>query len=164
MLGSLVIVPRSLIWLGTATVVLIACAAVEPRPAPAPSTKALTEQELADGGSAPPLVAPPPSYGNRVAAWSPEERPNAEARAARDEQEPRCVSFWPEVRYRNYGYDHIVHLDSRCELTVLCEVWSDVNPEPSDVTVPPRGHVEVLSFRGSPARQFTPKVTCRLRA
>lgn len=87
----------------------------------------------------------------------------AEVGARRGEQEPTCVGFWTEVRYRNYGYDHVIHLDNRCELTAFCRVSSDVNPKPADVTVPPTAHVEVLSFRGSPARQFTPRVACRLR-
>lgn len=76
-------------------------------------------------------------------------------------EDPSCVEFWPEVRYRNYGYDHVVHLLSRCEIRAYCAVSSDVNPQPIDVLVPPREHIQVLTFRGSPASQFTPKVVCR---
>lgn len=75
-------------------------------------------------------------------------------------QDASCVEAWPEVRYRNYGYDHIVHLLSHCEVRAHCAVSSDVNPEPIDVLVPPREHIQVLTFRGSPASQFTPKVVC----
>jgi hypothetical protein len=78
-------------------------------------------------------------------------------------QEPTCIQYWPEVRYRNYGYDHVVHLASRCTLEAACKVSSDVNRTGVDVIVAPRAETEVLLFRGSPARQFTPKVTCRLR-
>jgi hypothetical protein len=79
------------------------------------------------------------------------------------DEEPTCVAFWPETRYRNYGYDHIVHLRSHCDVQAYCKVWSDVNPHPTDVLVAPRAEVEVLTFRGSPARQFTPHVECRFR-
>lgn len=86
---------------------------------------------------------------------------NSRARTADvRQQDPTCVAFWPEVRYRNYGYDHVVHLYSRCDVRAYCAVSSDVNPQATDVVVPPREHVEVVTFRGSPAGQFTPKVVC----
>lgn len=79
-------------------------------------------------------------------------------------QDRTCVDFWPEVRFRNYGYDHIVHLLSRCDVRASCVVSSDVNPKATVVEVGPGEHVEVLTFRGSPAREFTPRVECRIRA
>lgn len=79
------------------------------------------------------------------------------------DEEPTCVEVWPEVRYRNYGYDHIVHLYSRCEIDAYCKVSSDVNPNPTDVVVPKGEEVQVLTFRASPAREFTPRVECRFR-
>ena len=30
--------------------------------------------------------------------------------ATAEPRTPPCLRSWPEVRYRNYGYDHIVHL------------------------------------------------------
>lgn len=77
------------------------------------------------------------------------------------QQDPSCVEAFPEVRYRNYGYDHVVHLYSRCDVRAYCAVSTDANPNAVEVVVPPREHVEVLTFRGSPAREFTPKVSCR---
>lgn len=77
------------------------------------------------------------------------------------QQDPSCVEAFPEVRYRSYGYDHVVHLYSRCDVRAYCAVSTDVNPTVIEVIVPPREHIEVLTFRGSPAREFTPKVTCR---
>ena len=77
------------------------------------------------------------------------------------QQDPSCVEAFPEVRYRNYGYDHIVHLYSRCDVRAYCAVSTDANPTAVEVVVPPREHVEVLTLRGSPAREFTPKVSCR---
>jgi hypothetical protein len=72
-----------------------------------------------------------------------------------------CVDAWGESRYRS-GYDHIVHLRNRCQKTVLCRVWTNVNPEPIEGTVAPGEEREVLTFRGSPAREFVPKVDCKL--
>jgi len=72
-----------------------------------------------------------------------------------------CVEFEPEVRYRNNGYDHVVHLRSRCDRRTICAVATDVNPTPVNVDVPPHEQVEVLTFRGSPAREFTPHLSCR---
>lgn len=74
----------------------------------------------------------------------------------------RCIEFWPESRYRNYGYDHIVHLHSTCEATALCSVSTNVNPQAYRVELPPKVEVEVLTFRASPAREFVANVTCEL--
>jgi hypothetical protein len=75
---------------------------------------------------------------------------------------PACITYWPEVRYRNYGYDHIVHLANGCPAQAICSVSTDVNPNPIQVTVPSHEEIEVLSVRGSPAREFTPRVECGL--
>jgi hypothetical protein len=73
---------------------------------------------------------------------------------------PSCVRFWPEARYRNYGYDHVVHLNSRCHRTASCSVSTDVNPKVIAVAVAPGEHVEVVTFRGSPMPEFTAIVEC----
>lgn len=77
---------------------------------------------------------------------------------------PDCIQVWGEARSRNAGYDHIVHINNRCDDSAVCDVATDVNPVPIRVTVPPNQEVEVLTFRGSPAREFIPKVDCRLPA
>jgi hypothetical protein len=71
-----------------------------------------------------------------------------------------CVDVWGEARYRNYGYDHVVHLRSRCPTPAECAVSTNVNPERIRTVVPPGQHVEVLTFRGSPAREFIPRAEC----
>ncbi len=114
-----------------------------------------------------PIVVPPPAYGHRVVmrddtGETAEDLPVDSAAAAPD-QDPSCVAFWPEVRYRNYGYDHIVHLANRCAVPAHCRVSTDVNPEAIEVQVPSHGQTEVLTFRGSAARQFVPRVECRFR-
>jgi hypothetical protein len=75
---------------------------------------------------------------------------------------PECLGIWGEVRYRGFGYDHIVHVSNRCAQTAICDVSSDVNPTPQRVIVPVGQEVEVLTFRGSPSREFVPRVDCRL--
>lgn len=75
---------------------------------------------------------------------------------------PDCIQVWGEARYRNMGYDHIVHINNRCPDSAVCDVATDANPVAIRVTVPPNQEVEVLTFRGSPSREFMPKVECRL--
>jgi hypothetical protein len=73
-----------------------------------------------------------------------------------------CVRHWPEVRYGNLGYDHIVLLRNGCRAHALCEVSTNVNPKPIETKVRAGEQVEVLTMRGSPAREFTQHVNCRL--
>jgi hypothetical protein len=71
-----------------------------------------------------------------------------------------CIGVSAQAIYR-VGYDHIVYLTNRCEGDAVCDVSTDVNPEVAHVAVPVGATIEVLTFRGSPARTFTPKVVCR---
>lgn len=71
-----------------------------------------------------------------------------------------CVIARAEARWAAYGYNHIVHLENTCVEAHTCTVATDVNPAPQTVDVPGNGAVEVLTFRGSPARVFTPAVAC----
>ena len=73
-----------------------------------------------------------------------------------------CIKVRPEARYRALGYNHIVHLTNVCKATAECDVTTDVNPQPTHATVPAGEHVEVNTFLGSPSREFTPKVECKL--
>lgn len=75
---------------------------------------------------------------------------------------PECIEVWGEARYRNYGYDHIVHVNNRCAQVATCDVSSDVNPAIQRVKVPVGQEVEVLTFRGSPSREFVARAECRL--
>lgn len=75
---------------------------------------------------------------------------------------PACVKWHTEVRYANYGYDHWVVIHNGCQRDAACAVTTDVNPRAIHVGVPVDGTREVLTFRGSPARQFTARVRCRL--
>ena len=79
-----------------------------------------------------------------------------------DGTRPTCIEVRAEARYRNYGYDHVVNLNNRCERAAQCEVFTDVNPNPIRVTVPSREEVEIVTFIGSPSSQFIPTVSCVL--
>ena len=71
-----------------------------------------------------------------------------------------CVRAWGEARVRYPGYDHIVHLASSCSVEATCSVSTNVNPQTIVTEVPPGQGVEVLTFTGSPAREFAARVEC----
>ncbi|MDH5671451.1 MAG: hypothetical protein OEZ06_04830 [Myxococcales bacterium] len=71
-----------------------------------------------------------------------------------------CVKVSAETRYRAYGYDHIVHLESACDAVMTCQVKSDSNPEATQVELEPKAKKSLVLFRGSPARSFKPDVQC----
>lgn len=71
-----------------------------------------------------------------------------------------CVTHRTEARYGGYGYDHLVHLDNACAQSATCTVSTDVNPEKQRVTVKGRERTTVVTFRGSPAREFRATVEC----
>ena len=86
----------------------------------------------------------------------------AESATAKQPDAPACVHWRTEVRYANYGYDHWVVIHNGCQREAACVVTTNVNPEPIHVGVPEDTTKEVLTFRGSPARQFHARVVCRL--
>ena len=86
--------------------------------------------------------------------------PVAAADVPAQEPEPSCVRHWPEARYRNYQYDHVVHLESRCHRPASCRVSTDVNPTVVVVAIAPNEHLEVVTSRGSQSPEFTPNVRC----
>lgn len=73
-----------------------------------------------------------------------------------------CIQAWTEARYRNYGYDHIVHIYNGCSAFATCQVSTNVAPKPIKVRVQPGELREVLTFRGSPSQEFVPRVYCVL--
>ena len=72
-----------------------------------------------------------------------------------------CIGMSAQAIYSGAGYNHIVYLTNRCPRDAVCDVSTDVNPQPSHVAVPVNATIEVVTFRGSPASTFTPKVACR---
>ena len=71
-----------------------------------------------------------------------------------------CVRYGEQVRFRNDGHDHLVHLHNRCSHRATCQVSTNVNPDAIEATLEPDGRQTVLTFRGSPARVFSATVRC----
>lgn len=71
-----------------------------------------------------------------------------------------CVDVKSEARFSGVGYDHLVTLKSACKKRLKCVVRTNVNSEPATVTLDPGEEESVLTWRGSPAREFTPDVKC----
>jgi hypothetical protein len=89
------------------------------------------------------------------------ERTPSRAASAEPEAAPlTCVRVSAEARYRGLGYEHVVHLENGCDKDVVCLVATDVNPEQQTVSVPPGVAADVITFIGSPSREFVPHVTC----
>lgn len=88
------------------------------------------------------------------------------ARAEDDDprKPPECMQVSHEARYRGYGYDHVVILENSCDRVQRCEVHTDVNPKVVEVVVPGKARKEVVTFRGSPSREFTPQASCKPEA
>jgi hypothetical protein len=74
-----------------------------------------------------------------------------------------CIQSWPEARMQAYGYNHIVHVKDVCDAPADCVITTDVNPDPTNLSVLGRSEAEINTFLGSPARVFTPKVVCTMR-
>ncbi|HVZ34852.1 MAG TPA: hypothetical protein VG963_20635, partial [Polyangiaceae bacterium] len=67
-------------------------------------------------------------------------------------------------RYIGMGYTHFVTLRNGCAKAVECELWTDVDPEPRmTVHVAPGDSAEVVTRRGSPAREVTAFKSCRFK-
>jgi hypothetical protein len=84
--------------------------------------------------------------------------------AADSPRAPACVRAWGEARPRYPGYDHVVHLTNTCSVKASCTVATNVNPQAIGATVPPRSAIELLTFMGSPAREFAIRVECTTSA
>jgi hypothetical protein len=73
-----------------------------------------------------------------------------------------CATVKSEARYIGYGYYHVVILKNGCSKPVTCEVWTDVDPTPRQtVTAKPGETAEVVTRRGSPAREFKADRSCK---
>ena len=66
-----------------------------------------------------------------------------------------CYAVYGEARYGAFAYKHIVVVANRCDTSLSCEVWTDVDPEPRQkLNVGPKGTGEVITRNNSPARSF----------
>lgn len=91
--------------------------------------------------------------------------PGTGARAADGEDGPpnpgKCVKVRTSARYVAYGYDHVVELENTCNKAMSCDVSTDANPTPATVELAIGETKSVLTYRGSPASEFTAKVDCK---
>ena len=67
-----------------------------------------------------------------VLAMSAAEAPLSADDAA--ESMKNCYHVRGEARYGALGYNHVVIVTNRCDVTLQCEVWTDVDPSPKQST------------------------------
>jgi len=73
-----------------------------------------------------------------------------------------CYSVHGEARYGALAYKHIVIVTNRCDVSLQCQVWTDVDPSPKhSVSVGPKGTGEVIVRNNSPARSFKAFGECK---
>jgi hypothetical protein len=73
-----------------------------------------------------------------------------------------CYNIHGEARYGALAYKHVVIVTNRCEVTLQCEVWTDVDPTPRhSVSVEGGGTAEVLVRNNSPSRAFKAFGECK---
>lgn len=87
------------------------------------------------------------------------ERSRAQSRIAGERED--CVHASSTARFDGSGYTHWVTVDNTCSHPVTCTVSTDVAPTPVTVTLARGQHQDVRTFLSSPAREFTPTVSCR---
>jgi hypothetical protein len=71
-----------------------------------------------------------------------------------------CVDVKTEASFASVGYDQIVTLTSGCKQAMTCTVTTNVNPDPATVQLAVGATESVVTWRGSPAREFSANVTC----
>jgi hypothetical protein len=76
---------------------------------------------------------------------------------------PDCITYRGEARYGALGYNHIVIITNGCPSDARCTVSTNASPDTQNVRVPKGETKEVTTLLGSPAREFTPHVTCTLK-
>ncbi len=83
-------------------------------------------------------------------------------RAESADEIKNCYMVYGEARYGAFAYKHVVIVKNRCDITLQCEVWTDVDPEPKQpLTVGPKATGEVIVRNNSPARGFKAFGECK---
>jgi hypothetical protein len=75
----------------------------------------------------------------------------------------KCVDYQTEAYFASVGYDHLVHLTNNCKSAATCSVKTNVNPDAASVRLAPGESRTVVTWRGSPSREFTADVSCQER-
>lgn len=75
-----------------------------------------------------------------------------------------CAVVKATARFVGLGYTHAIVLRNGCQKPVECSVWTDVDPEPKTIlSLRPGEEDEVVTRRGSPAREVTAFKQCSFR-
>lgn len=72
-----------------------------------------------------------------------------------------CVAVGTSAPYVNYGYDHVVTLRATCAKPQRCTVKTDAAPSPQVVDLAANETKSLVTFRGSPSREFKADVSCQ---
>ena len=88
--------------------------------------------------------------------------PNGDGARADESDIRNCDNVHGEARYGAFAYKHVVIVKNRCDITLQCEVWTDVDPEPKQpLTVGPKATGEAIVRNNSPARGFKAFGECK---
>jgi hypothetical protein len=71
-----------------------------------------------------------------------------------------CVEVGGASFLGTTGWNHIVYLTNRCSLDVVCDVSTNVEPEPKQVTCMNNETVAVPMSTNASERVFSPVVSC----
>lgn len=78
---------------------------------------------------------------------------------AAEKKKLTCVEYTTQARFI-MGYDHLVHLHNKCEVKATCTVFTNVNPDKQTASLKQDEKKTLLTFRGSPASEFSATVEC----
>lgn len=90
-----------------------------------------------------------------------DKRPSAPV--AQNPSADSCAEATGSARMQGLGYTHVVTLKNGCDKPVECAVWTNVDSERIVVRAAPGESVEVITRRGSPAREVTADKSCSYR-
>lgn len=114
----------------------------------------------ASAGALPTSVAATEPSNSGTTSAAPEA--TAELPARELAENPPCVRFVAEARYRGIGYEHLVHIANGCPRLAACVITTDVNPDAIEARIDAESTATVLTYRGSPASTFVANVSCQL--
>ena len=75
---------------------------------------------------------------------------------------PACIQVSGDSRYGAVGYDHVVTVRNGCDRAAVCSVTTNVNPQPASLRVTAGASADIVMWRGSPSREFSPRADCTL--
>lgn len=77
---------------------------------------------------------------------------------------PECIEYSGFTQYGAIGYDHIIYVHNQCDERATCAVSTNIDPTPIRIELAPGEHQEVVTRRGSPAREFEPHLRCAMHS